>query len=299
MRDGIHYDMTSADYFADPCPKPSLTQSIAKILIDQSPLHAWQEHPRLGGKPPEPDQQYISAQAIGNAAHKLMIGRGKDIEVVNLDAWRGKAADQRREIEASGRVAILSKHFARARSMVKVAREDIEFAPDRGAGEVAIIAQEGDLWLRSLVDWLPTDLLMPTDYKTTGMSCAPQAIDHLMLNGGWDIQAAMHERILDHIDPDNAGRRRFRFVAQENYPPYALTVSILPKDTMTMGRKKLAHAVDLWAQCIDSGRWPGYPSDICYPKYPGWAETKWLDREVNEFTREAQRRYVPETMPPI
>jgi hypothetical protein len=41
---------------------------------------------------------------------------------------------------------------------------------------------------------------------------------------GWDIQAAMHERALDVLDPDNAGRRKHFYINQENEPPYALTV---------------------------------------------------------------------------
>ena len=32
------------------------------------------------------------------------------------------------------------------------------------------------------------------------------------------------------LDPDNAGRRRFRFIAQENVEPYALTIAELPED---------------------------------------------------------------------
>lgn len=283
---GIYPDMSSAEYFADPTPEPSLTQSIAKVLIEQSPLHAWHEHPRLGGKPDEPDDKYESAKAIGNAAHKLAIGRGKEIEVVDLDSWRGKAADQRHEIEAAGKVAILSKHFARARSMVEIAAPALAF--DDGAGEVAVIAQdESGIWLRSLIDWLPRDLRRPTDFKTTSMSCAPHAVPALMLNGGWDVQAAMHERILDYLDPDGAGRRVFRFVAQENYPPYALTISDLPEATLTMGRKKLDHAVQLWRWCVRENIWPSYPPQVVHPEYPGWAETKWLTREIEH---DEQRR---------
>src|ERR1035438_10073976 len=39
---GIYKGMLSDDYFADPTPEPSLSQSVAKILIEQSPLHARQ-----------------------------------------------------------------------------------------------------------------------------------------------------------------------------------------------------------------------------------------------------------------
>jgi hypothetical protein len=130
-----------------------------------------------------------------------------------------------------------------------------------------------------MIDWLPDDLLIPLDYKTTGLSAAPHAIPSLMLNGGWDVQAAMHERGLDAIDPANAGRRRFRFIAQENTEPYALTLCELSESVLTMGRKKLAHAVDLWGSCLRSRVWPGYTADICSPEYPGWAESQWLNRE--------------------
>jgi len=285
---GIHFDVPSAVYFADPAPQPSLTQSIAKTLIDYSPLHAWHEHPRLGGRPDEPPEQYVSAQAIGNAAHKLMIGRGKEIEVVDLDSWRGKAADQRREIEASGRVAILQKHFVRARNMVEVGRARLADtqAFELGSGEVVLIWREGDIWLRTMIDWLSPQRNVAWDYKTSGLSCAPHAIPALMLNGGWDVQAAMHERGLNALDPDGAGRRKFRFVSQENTEPYAVTVAELPEDVVAMGHRKLAHAIDIWADCIRSGRWPSYPNDVVFPEYPGWAEQKWLNREIHDAARQ-------------
>ena len=44
---GLYLDVPVDDYFADPLPAPSLTQSIAKIILDHSPLHAWHAHPRL------------------------------------------------------------------------------------------------------------------------------------------------------------------------------------------------------------------------------------------------------------
>jgi hypothetical protein len=48
IQPGIYYDITPADYFADPCPEPSATQSVLKVLLDQSPAHARCEHPTPG-----------------------------------------------------------------------------------------------------------------------------------------------------------------------------------------------------------------------------------------------------------
>ena len=41
------YEMSPANYHADPCPAPSLSSSIARKLLGYSPLHAAHEHPRL------------------------------------------------------------------------------------------------------------------------------------------------------------------------------------------------------------------------------------------------------------
>ena len=36
---GIHHGVPEARYHSDPCAEPSLSNSIAKLLVRQSPLH--------------------------------------------------------------------------------------------------------------------------------------------------------------------------------------------------------------------------------------------------------------------
>lgn len=294
---GIYPGLSSADYFADPCPTPSLTQSIAKVLIDQSELHARAEHPRF--RTPDDDdeaEKYVKAQAIGNAAHLLMIGRGKQLEIVKADDFRGGEARKLRDTAyATGKTPILEKHFQIAHDMMVAARNQIDIVAEcepvlheafvNGDGEVMACAEADGIWLRSLIDWMVTPRLL-FDFKTTGMSVAPHAVPNLMADAGWALQAAMQERILDVLDPEGAGRRRFFFIAQENYKPFALTVHELPEGTMTMGRKMLAKAEAMWRQAIVSDKWPGYAPVVHMPEYPGWHEQRWLTRELND---EAQR----------
>ncbi len=289
-RPGIFYDVPDADYRSDPCPLPSLTQSIAKILLDRSPLHAWHAHPRLNPdwRPDDPTKF-----DVGNIAHKLMIGRGKDIVVLeDFDDWRTKAAKEARETAAAeGKLAVLGKKFALADRMVLAAREQLELRKlghlfRDGEGEVVTAWQEDGFWCRQMIDWLSPDRTIFCDYKTTDMSAAPHGLGRMMVNAGWPIQAAMGERGLKAVDPLTS-RRRFLFVVQETDKPYALNVIEMSETAMTMGRKMLAVAFARWADCVTSGIWPGYPIEIIVPDYPSYAEASWLDREQTEFVRTA------------
>ena len=94
---GIYTDFPVDQYRADPCPQPSLTQSIAKVILDHSPLHAWHAHPRLNPRFVQDEEKKFD---IGNTAHALLIGRGKSIAVIDADDWRTKAAKEAREAAA-------------------------------------------------------------------------------------------------------------------------------------------------------------------------------------------------------
>ena len=291
-RPGIYFDVEANDYFADPAPVPSLTQSIAKTLLDRSPAHARLEHPRLA--PPkdaadEEPEKYVAAQAIGNAAHSILIGRGKDLAEANFDNWRTKAAQEFRALnEATGRTVVLSKHLEQASNIVTATRQQLDAigwktAFRTGHGEVVLAWQEGDLWLRSMLDWLDEqgDVY---DLKTTGLSVAPHVIGRMAADAGWEIQAAMHERGLNWTSgADRKARRNYQFVAVENEPPYALTAVEMSEAWLTMGRKKLNIAVSIWAQCVATDQWPAYPLHAITPEYPSYKEASWLTREETEF----------------
>lgn len=284
----LYLDMSSADYFADPCPVPSLSQSVAKVLLAESPLHAWHAHPRLNPdfRPDDPTKF-----DVGNVAHTLLIGRGKDIAVLDFDDWRTKDAKIARESAAGhGKLAVLGKHFSKAERMVKAAREQLELRGlghlfRDGNGEVCAAWREGNLWFRQLIDWLSPDRMIFADYKTTQESAAPHALGRKMAADGWPVQAAMGERGLDALLPETAGRRRYLFIVQEDWQPYALNVVEISEGVLSLGRKRLQIAVDIWQRCIEADRWPGYPLEILRPQMPGWAETEWTAREVDHAER--------------
>jgi hypothetical protein len=300
---GIYTDISSADYFADPCPTPSLTQSIAKLLLDQSPAHARLEHPRLAliAEDDEVAEKYVVAEAIGNAAHRLLTGRGREIVVGDFDNFKSGDARKFRDDPAHvGKIIILTKHMARAYRVTEEARAQLDQAGGHwreafkfGHGEVVVAWQEHGMWFRTLIDWMGS-LVFLYDLKTTGMALSPYMVGRYAADHGWDIQVAMHERGLDAVDPTNAGRRRFFFPAIENEPPYALLPIELTEPWLTMGRKKLAMAVDIWRRSITTDTWPRYTTETITPEYPSFKETQWLTREVEESERRSRSPMVTE-----
>lgn len=296
-RPGIFRDFDTAAYFADPCVEPSFTQSLAKILIEQSPLHAYQAHPRLNVPAADEDdgetEKYNKAQAIGNAAHSLMLDRGKVLAVADFENWKKKEAQVFKAGALDlGKEPVLRKHFDIAGDMVDAALEQLskiegcENAFANGDAEVVIANCEDGLWVRSMLDWITPDLREVWDYKTSGMSASPYATGKQMASAGWHVQCAMHERILDAIDPDGAGRRRFFYVCQENSDPFALTVNQIGEAALTIGRKQIDYAIRIWRDCVNQYRWPGYPPRIITPDLPAWAENGWMAREIAEYDAE-------------
>lgn len=302
---GIYYDVAPADYFADPCPSPSLTQSLAKVLIKQSATHARLEHPRLCPPTPddedEPVEKYDATKAIGNAAHAVMIGRSRDIAEGEFPNWMSKLAKEfKKDMTADGKLVILSKHLARARMLVKASSFQLEAAGHTeafraGHGEVVLVWREGDIWFRSMVDWMVNTTRL-YDLKTSAMSCAPHDVIDRPSMEGWDIQAAMHERGLDVLDPDNAGRRQHYYIAVENYPPYGMTPLRISEADLTMGRKKLDYAAEVWRHCIENDDWPCYSSETVTSQPRGWTETKWLEREIKEAAHDRRPKFDAENL---
>lgn len=304
---GIFPEIDTRLYHADPCPTPSLSNSIACTIAEHSLEHAWVEHPRLNPNFQRDEEKKFD---VGNAAHTLFLGRGKRIEVLYFDDYKkGDARKARDEAIACGRQPILEKYYARAVLMAELAKIELSNYPDddgipiiadfhAGVAEVMIAARDGDTWMRTLIDWWPQSQRVIYDYKTTSKSIAPAQIDVVSWAGGWHTQAAFHEMLLDMVDPKNSGRRKHRFIVQENFEPFAVQVAEIPEDAMTIGRKQVAASRRKWREAMSIGvhreAWQGYPRMIAYPKIPEWAEKKFLAREIMDF--EDRKRSLNEPM---
>lgn len=286
MKPGI-YDLSAVDYAKDPCEQPSLSSGIANLLCQSSPLHAKTAHPKLT---PETEKEEAEHFDIGTVAHALLLEGYSVAEVLPFPDWRKEAAREARIIaRKAGKVPILEKHWVNVLGMVAAARTQLDAhkqAKDaflNGRPEQTIIWEEDGVLCRARPDWLHDSHLAIDDFKTTGASANPEVISRTLFSNGWDVQCAFYIRGLKAVS-DRLQRANydpiFRFVVQETYPPYALSVIALGPDSMMIAEKKVEFAINLWRKCLTSGEWPGYPQRICYAQLPKWEEERWLEQEL-------------------
>ena len=285
---GLYRDVPDADYHADPCPAPSLSASIAKVLLWRSPLHAAARHPRLAKRKVREEK---AAFDIGRVAHALLLGRGADFAVIGHEDWRTKAAREARE-EARGRglTPILRPQFERAEAMVASLRAQLREhecagAFEGGMAEATLVWREPNgIWCRARIDWMPDHQakgMVVYDYKTTSVPAEPAAFGGRTLFAlGYDLQAAFYLRGIRAVL--GIGDARLRFVVQETEEPWAATVLEIGPASLAMAERRIAKAIELWGRCLETGIWPAYPPRVCHVEAPAWHEHRVLDAEARE-----------------
>lgn len=272
MKPGI-YDIPAAKYHRDPCETPSLSASVAKLLVNQSPLHAWTAHPRLN-----PDYMRVEKAAydLGMVVHELLLQGSLDcLEVIEANDFRTKAAQEARDAAyAAGRVPLLAKDVDRARAMVDAVNDQMECRDDdpplltSGKPEQTLVWEDNGVTCRALVDWLHDDFSAIDDAKTTARSADPRKWSRQTLwEIGADIQVAFNIRgvyALTGMEPV------FRYVLIECQPPYALSVVTLSLAALEVGMRKAEYAIRRFGECLESETWPGYPSEVYEADAPLW-----------------------------
>lgn len=279
-------DLPADEYHADQVADvPSLSRSIAHILCTQTPAHARHAHPKLN---PDFKREEAAKFDVGTSAHALLFHGEPGVEVCAFSDWRTNAAKEQRDAaRAAGRLPMLTDQWAETQAMVAAAREqlaELDVAPipfADGKPERTLVWDDDGVSCRARVDFLHDDLATIDDYKTTSRSANPDAFIRTIFSMGYDIQAAFYLRGLEAVggSPD----ADFRFVAQETFPPYALSVVSLGPAAMTIAEKKVTFAIATWRRCLERDEWNGYPTQIAYAELPAWEEAAWLERELREF----------------
>ncbi len=257
-------NVSEEEYFADPCAVPSLTQSIAHTLVDESPLHAWLQHPKLGKQPRAPTK----ATNRGHVIHKLLLGKGANIEVLDVPDFKKKDAQQMRDDAiALGKIPMKRAEYEEIETAADVLRERLAengyvFS---GESEFAIEwdekAFEGTVLCRGRMDHVIFDLSRERatilDVKKAA-SVNPRNLRRHFYEYGYDIQYQAYTSALVALHPELAGRVDFTFLFVEIEPPYSV-VDIQPTGAFReMGLSRWTRAIDIWKRCLTRNHWPSY-----------------------------------------
>lgn len=292
--------------------QPSLSAHIAHLMLTRSPRHAYTVHPQLGGQ-----QLRTAAEEAkfnpGTAAHALLLqgeqitihdvifhdeneapriaqlaqvdGRPFAYIVPDLVDWRTNFAKQvRTEARRHGLIALLTVQWLQVQEMVASIREQLhtlDVDPPMftdGKAEQTLIWTEQGVTCRARLDWLRTDLQAADDMKTTKASGNPHDWTRTTLwSIGADIEAAFHSRAVQAI---TGTRPPVRFLVCETVPPFAICPVTLAPDALTLADEKMNRAILLWKQCLQTGEWPCYPTQLCAAELPPWSEARFLEQQI-------------------
>jgi len=294
----VYEDMPASDYHADPAPMPSLSSSIAKILVNQSPMHAWFASPRLNPHHrPEESEDFDR----GSAAHSLLLEGDDRMVECEFKDWRTNAAkDARDEIRASGKLPLLSKHVGAVRKMVEIAKSflaksELELQIEDCFAERTVIWQAGGIWKRARFDLQVRDRPILLDYKSTE-SADPLSFSRQIIAMGYDVQAAFYTEAYEAAylwkseRPQSAGTApTFCFLVQERTEPFACSLVGVDPMMLDLGQQKCEFASVLWRECLASGNWPGYPRRIAWAAPPAWALENFEQRKAKLAFHSAER----------
>jgi hypothetical protein len=265
-------DISPADYHADLGDTPTLNATVAKSLILETPAHAKQKHPRLM------DGEYVpkhsDAMDEGTALHQMLLGDDR-VDILDFDAFRSNDAKQARdESRAAGRVPMLRSKWDSITALGDSLKAQVAGFPidpplfTSGMAEQTIMSTEGDVGLRSRLDWLTSNYRYIDDLKKA-RSAQPRQFHRSMFALGYDIQAAFYIRAVKAafgVTPV------FRWVAIEPEPPYAMSVHVLSPDALRSAHEKVDLAISIWRECLNSGVWPAYPAVVSTVELPAWMQ---------------------------
>ncbi|MFF7313379.1 PD-(D/E)XK nuclease-like domain-containing protein [Streptomyces sp. NPDC008137] len=266
------YEMTNEVYHSH---RYALSSSGARDLLDPSCPAIF----RYKQDNPEPPKKIFD---IGNAAHKLVLGNGPELRVVDYERWDSKAAKAEvLEARAAGAIPLKRHEHEQVHAMADALRRhpvaSLLFDPERGTPERSLFWRDDrtGVMRRARLDWLPNPrsgrLIIP-DYKTCA-SAHPEKLQRAVDDFGYHQQDDWY-RSACHALGIADETAAFVFVCQEKTAPYVITVIEVNATSRRIGAARNRRALETFAECTRTGYWPGYSDEIAPVSLPPWAETR-------------------------
>lgn len=266
--------MSDEDYHADPVPAGSLSSTGARRIFSSPARFAWEQQHRV--EKPEFDLGHaVHAKVLGTGMQTVtipddLLGKGGSVSTSAAKAFVAEA-------RAQGLVPLKAEVLAQVDEMAeavlthRTARLFLERPGIAEASAFAIDPVTGE-WMRARPDFLPVQeekrRTILVDLKTA-RSADPREFRRSVATFGYHQQHAWYADVLRAArgDTDVA----MVFVVVEVEPPYLVSVCEVIDEHVQVGRDRNRAALDLWHECRQTGKWPGYGESVHPIDLPVWA----------------------------
>jgi hypothetical protein len=282
---GVHFDVLDRDYHADPCPEPSLSASLGKVLVNRSARAAQWKHPRL--RPahlPPAEEKWADQTNQGSVIHKLVLGRGKEVVEVDAKDWKTDASKhERSDIVVCGKLACLKSRLIEAKAVAAELRPHVASLGEH-ATEVVLIWQDRatdgtPVWCRAMLDILNEAGLIG-DLKITAAELTDAFVARQVGSMSYDFSMAWYRRGLSILRPELAGRIKTRLIFAERNEPYDVFPLDLTEGNLHVADRQCQAAIDRFAACLTAGHWPGVAPKPRTLEIPDWHQRQFLEAEL-------------------
>jgi len=273
----IRYDMDDASYHA----RSELSSTGARHIL-----------PEFGGSPAKfkyrQGREFSTAAFdLGKAVHAKVLGVGaqavpypSDVLASNGAASTKAARDWADEIRNQGLIPMKAADLRPIERMTEAvlahptARSLFELAPQR---EVSVFSELDGVPVRCRFDALTGETpngRFGIDLKTSSDPVDVDTFTRTVMKYGYFVQAEWYK----DTARDDLGDISFQFVCVETTAPHLVAVPQLDVMFEDMGRTLGRVARETYAECMESGVWPGYPEHVQTLTPPVWAAMAFDER---------------------
>lgn len=260
----------------------SLSSTGAKRILEAPAVYKWHKE---NTEPPK------KVYDFGHIVHAEVLGTGLDIIEIptSLLASNGAASTKEAkrfiaEARLDGKIPVKPGELDEPQAVAAAVLADplARTYFEQGVPEQSIFATDPEtgVWMRGRVDWTRTDGTL-VDLKTTASSASQSEFSREAAKLEYGVQREFYRHIwtqLGETDPD------FVHIVVSKKPPYLVGVYTLDIEFELIGQAKVRRALDTYAECMETGIWPGYKPELTTvgpPAYYVYAEEDLEEMEVN------------------
>lgn len=260
--------------------RPELSNSMmTKLLKSPAHLKYYLDHPEQ--REPTP------AMILGTQVHTMLL-EPEEADFV-------KAPKDRRTKEGKAQYAELLETYP-ASSIIKSDTYDqiegmVESVLSNPTASSIINSAQSDGWIEDSIFWtdvsgvdckaridaIPSSASIYNDclvdFKTTGTGADLETFSKTVFNFGYHRQGSHYLDGWNTLNPDEQ-RDNFLIIVCESKPPYLTAIYELDAEAIEMGAYEVERLRELYADCLASDTWEGYPKAIQTLELPAWASAR-------------------------